>query len=507
MDKEKLKFTTTGNYTFSEINDDIGKVKINVMHQGYNPNGTFFEEESLTNNKESFNNKPICCYLELNSNGEVDFEEHNEEEKPCGVVPESNNYEVVEIEGTNWISVEGYIFKEYCPEEYELLKNGNKKISMEIKVLDGFQGKDNFYHVKKFQLLCITILGDDYAPAMGQNATIETFNLKMEDMINKFNLILEKAEQTFNLKNNNNNNNEGGKELKRKDIIAKFSTLEKVEGYSEIVNDNNLTDEELEKKLFSLSVSQLRNSLRESLSNEKIIKKYWDGEAYETNKYYLEDIIYDDSIAIAYSSEDYKYYGIPYTTSGDKTTLDFKKCKRYVREGWREYSDGETVIDNDIQAFANSIVEAGTKEIENVKNNFSVKDSEEYKALEQELNDVKVEFTDLQAENKKLSDENEELKQFKSDKEIKEKENELNQVVEEFSYLKESEGYKELVDNKMKFSKEELEREFKILAFDFNKLNNNKKKFSKEQKQYNFDNTEKQEPSNEKTNTAWDLLD
>ena len=99
------------------------------------------------------------------------------------------------------------------------------------------------------------------------------------------------------------------------------------------------------------------------------------------------------------------------------------------------------------------------------------------------------------------------MKQFKSDKEIKEKENELNQVVEEFSYLKESEGYKELVDNKMKFSKEELEREFKILAFDFNKSNNNKKKFSKEQKQYNFDNAEKQEPSNEKTNTAWDLLD
>ena len=55
MEKNKLKFTTTGNYTFSEINDDIGKVKINVMHQGYNPNGTFFEEESLTNNKESFN--------------------------------------------------------------------------------------------------------------------------------------------------------------------------------------------------------------------------------------------------------------------------------------------------------------------------------------------------------------------------------------------------------------------------------------------------------------------
>ena len=163
-------------YTFSELDNDTARVRINVFHNSYNPNGSFFEDESLENSQESFKNKPLCCAYQYNDENEIeDFKEHNEEEKPVGVIPETNNYSIEEIDELKWAVTDGIVFKEYCPEAYELLKDG-KKISMEIEVLEGFKGKDNFFHIKRFNLLCITILGDAWQPAMGENATIELFS-------------------------------------------------------------------------------------------------------------------------------------------------------------------------------------------------------------------------------------------------------------------------------------------------------------------------------------------
>jgi hypothetical protein len=175
---------------------------------------------------------------------------------------------------------------------------------MEIEVLDGYKGKDKFYHIKRFNLLCITVLGDNYSPAMGDNATIDLFdNTDSEKFALKFNEIINKA-NSIDVKST-----EGGNVMKRNDIIAKFSALEKVEGYSEIIGDEKLTDEALEAKLFSLSINQLNSFINEALSEKTIIKQYWDGESYETNKYYLEDIVVDEKIAIVWSTEDWKDYG------------------------------------------------------------------------------------------------------------------------------------------------------------------------------------------------------
>jgi hypothetical protein len=162
-------------YTFSELSNDLANVRINVYHNSYNPNGSFFEDDCFSNSSESFKNKPICASYVYDDEGNIeDFQEHNDDEKPIGVIPETNNYSNEEIDDFTWACVDGLIFKEYCPEAYELLKNG-KKISMEIEVLDGFKGNDKFYHIKQFNLLCVTVLGDDYEPAMGLDATIQLF--------------------------------------------------------------------------------------------------------------------------------------------------------------------------------------------------------------------------------------------------------------------------------------------------------------------------------------------
>ena len=48
-------------YTFTELSSDLARVRINVYHNSYNPNGSFFEDSCFTNSSESFKNKPICA--------------------------------------------------------------------------------------------------------------------------------------------------------------------------------------------------------------------------------------------------------------------------------------------------------------------------------------------------------------------------------------------------------------------------------------------------------------
>jgi hypothetical protein len=105
--------------------------------------------------------------------------------------------------------------------------------------------------------------------------------------------------------------------VKREEIISKFSALDKVEGYKTIIENTELSNEDLEKQLFALSQNQLNQFICDALCEQKIIKQYWDGESYETCKYYLVDTIPSENIAIVCECEDYDYYGIPYSLNGD----------------------------------------------------------------------------------------------------------------------------------------------------------------------------------------------
>lgn len=487
-------------YEFTEINSSLANVRINVFHEKQNPNGSYFEEESLTNNKEGFQNKPIVASYIRNEDGEIeDFQEHNEDESPIGVIPETNNYEISIIDELQWVSVDGLIFKDYCPEAYELLKQG-KKISMEIDVLDGFKGTDGFYHIKKFDLLCITCLGS-YTPAMGDNATITLFSIKdSNSFATKFSEIINKANDLA-IKYRKDD-----MRVKREEIIAKFSLLnENVQGYKEIVDNSNLTEEELEKQLFSLSQNQLKSYIREELNCKKTIKRYWDGESYESNQYYLEDVLSDDSTIIAYDTVDYKYYGIPYTVNGDKVSLDYNKCKRYVCGDWRPYNDGDVEPLNVVQQFSTDIIGQAKAEIEKTKESFNVKETEEYIALENDLNTIKANFTTLQSDKATLDSEVEELRKFKLEIEQKEQESIVDEVLEKYSELKDIEGYDKVIENKFNVSLDDLEKNLKVFAFDNNIIINKKQKFSvkpKEPTSIPVENNKTQYSSG-----AWDILD
>lgn len=257
MDKEiknlsmpisKMEFSDT-------INPSLSKCSIYVMHTGENLNGSSFSDESVFGAKDTLKNIPILASIKRDEDYDpIDFEGHEIEtriieksngdldwkivyiEKPIGVIPESNNYRVETLEnGEKWVVVDGYIWKEYGNGAYDLLKNDDKKVSMEISVADGYFDDNFMYHINKFNYLGVTVLGDNCPPAMGSNAVISLFK---QD---------ENAKEEYNKLLSEVNNLEGGSELQEdnNEIIIKTEQEEIKEIEIEFNQDENVEIEEI----------------------------------------------------------------------------------------------------------------------------------------------------------------------------------------------------------------------------------------------------------------------
>lgn len=219
---------------YSTSNKNLIKCTIYVMHTGENLNHSSFSEKAVLKAKESLKNVPILANVKHDENrNPTDFGGHDMDlhiiertngdceiktvyvEKPVGVIPETNNYRIETLKnGEKWVVVEGYIWKEYS-DSHELLTKSDKKVSMEISV-DGGYFDDNFmYHIEDYNYLGVTILGDDFPPAMGENATISLFN-KSEDFKVEYTKLLEEVK----------NFEEGGIEMKDNEELNVIETVE-----------------------------------------------------------------------------------------------------------------------------------------------------------------------------------------------------------------------------------------------------------------------------------------
>ena len=179
-----------------EGDSNLMKVKITVMHDGINYNGSKFTLQDMKRAEESVKNIPILGYVLRDTDGNLDdFDGHNMEtrikdsdkgfeietyylEKPIGVVPESCNPRYEEIDGLNHLIVDGYIWKSYSNGSYKLIENSSfKGVSMEIEVLDGnWNELENVYDITDYRYTGITILGDMVEPAMGDTCKIQKYS-------------------------------------------------------------------------------------------------------------------------------------------------------------------------------------------------------------------------------------------------------------------------------------------------------------------------------------------
>ena len=181
---------------YSLDDSNLMKVKITVMHDGINYNGSKFTLQDMKRAEESVKNIPILGYVLRDTDGNIDdFDGHNMEtrikdgdkgfemetyylEKPIGVVPESCNPRYEVIDGLNHLIVDGYIWKSYSNGSYKLIENSLfKGVSMEIEVLDGnWNELENVYDITDYRYTGITVLGDMLEPAMGDTCKIQKYS-------------------------------------------------------------------------------------------------------------------------------------------------------------------------------------------------------------------------------------------------------------------------------------------------------------------------------------------
>lgn len=385
---------------FSEGEEENPSVKMQIVHEGENPKRTSFTKEAIENAKNTIYDKPILAYVKYDENGEpLDFGEHEMIlvpkivngrktyeiryiEQPIGTF--SQNFDLSYEKGENgkeYLTATGTIWNRYCKDAYDLLKEGDKQVSMEINVLESEKDKDSgILNISNFEFLGVTILGDEYSPGIdGANATLEFARIKTEkDLINFLNDI----EQ----------NTKGDKNMHK-----------------------NITE-------FSLSNRAMALQIREQLNCRTIEKKYSWGETYQAREFYYVDTIPDDSIVIVEGNEGYKYFGIPYSIEEDTLTLDFDNKKEYISE-WREKKVGETAVftldEDDKKEMEkltfNAEVEKANQEAKTVINTFK----NDLENANEELKEVKEE---LGKANETVFALNEEIKEFKAKEEQIEKE-------------------------------------------------------------------------------------
>lgn len=440
--------------TFSKVKEsgNLEPVKITLMHSGLNSNKSDIPDDVVDGAKETISNIPILAYIKRDDDGEaIDFDQHNVItkivqtdsghdvkqfylERPIGVIPETNNYRIEEIDGMNHVVVDGYVWKTYSNEGYDLITDsGEKGVSMEIYVEDGSKNKrTGVYEITDYSYLGVTVLGDDVAPAMGDTCKLETYSSNEE-----FQFAMEEL------------NNEVKKYQMEVETVANTQTEPTVDPVVEptvepVVNTTEPTQAEPvqatepEQQNFSLSIENMSTNIRNTLRGMTCQKKYsWSDESYESQNYYLRTIIPSENVAILEdnSTNTYLSYGVPFSLEGDNIKLDFDSKNEYI-EVWRAKENGEQVF------------------------TFTEKKEDEDKIVVEKFSAMDGEITQLKTQIEEKDKEISELKAFKLEKDNEALAQEVNSVVAKFSVLEEDE-YKDLRDKA-------LNREIDINTFSIN---------------------------------------
>lgn len=176
-----------------------------IVSEGSNRNGTYFSLDAINNAFPTIANIPIICIYDG-----FDFKEHarnSYEEKNVqriGVVPESNQGEIVNIDNKNWQKINLIIWKSYSSGLVETIlqhnnKNGFTKISMEIDILQSHKRPDGLLEIDKYVYCAICLLGEKYTEAIpGANVNVLKFTKQEHNEdIKKLNMMY------FSLINNN----------------------------------------------------------------------------------------------------------------------------------------------------------------------------------------------------------------------------------------------------------------------------------------------------------------
>ena len=526
-----VKFEST-NETLENTN--FKKVKIYIMHTGENLNGSVFTVDSINKSIDTLSNIPILAYVVKEDSQNKDFAGHETDfdiftdedgvikvkeyylEQPIGVIPETNDYFMEEIDGETYLGCYGYIWKCYSNDAYDILEEDQEKeISMEILIRNCTYDRKGRCHINSFEFLGITCLGANVPGAMGDKCTINmSFSTDEENQeffksVDKLNKLLKcQREEGLSVENIENKvfaedevcpecgknpcecddmeddveenacgkkkcstedsddnacktkkcseddveeNACGGKKknnevedsedeaCKKKcstedsednacktkkcseDDVEENACGKKNKCEVEDSDDNacgkkknnEVEDSEdeacktkkcsVETEEFALSLNNTFRAIRRCLDSYTYeYTSFW-GDTYTCKKYYVEDLIPTESIAIVYDEEEGINYGIKYALDNDDVVLSIDDKKVYIQE-WRAKEAGFSKFECDDKSKAKEeifkAVGEELKELREFKANVEAQEAKaefdaEVKAVLSKFNFEEEEISDL----------------------------------------------------------------------------------------------------------------
>ena len=198
------------NYSLVDFSSDrFLKMRIKVMHSGLNLKNSFFGKEAIEKAKPTLANIPILAFVKKTDGMDnSDFAAHEFEIKivegelryvylgrPIGIIPETNNYEVIDENGQEYVVVDGYIWKAYANDALNIIQRDEvKQVSMEVSVND-YEWEESYINVKDYIYTGIAMLGEDVRPGMiGAQAEIINYSsTKITEMMQEMKKALEEG--------------------------------------------------------------------------------------------------------------------------------------------------------------------------------------------------------------------------------------------------------------------------------------------------------------------------
>lgn len=304
MGDTKIISSTPSIFNIDESFDDARfmKVRIAVMHSGKNRNKSYFSTDVIKDAQDSFKNVAILANVvyryDEDGNKVLDYSGHDfhiqddkindnnsrivYDEKVVGVVPESNNFEIIHDDQHDWDVpyVDALLYRDYGNYVCDILKSrgGKTDVSAEIYCPDIYYDvESNIIVVKKMIMSGITLLGQDKTPAMtGANASV--FSIESDSKNNQMIKIMKELKESFDhyIDIHVANSKEGGKDkVKFNELLTKYNvTAEDV-----TFETDGLSDEELEAKFveaFATSDGNNDNAEHENVIKCSVNKKEFD---------------------------------------------------------------------------------------------------------------------------------------------------------------------------------------------------------------------------------------
>lgn len=351
---------------FEAADDRFTKVKVWLMHLGTNLNNSAFEKSVVDKAIPTLQYIPIMGFVELNDDNEKDFSDHRyvitKDEKgirrkymgtPYGVIKSSddNNAHYEERlcedgETRTFLVTEGIIWNVLEDGAEIFHRDLVKSQSMELyeKSIDGYEDEDGIFHFTDFSFRAACVLGDDVTPAM-TGSTVEV-QFTLSDFVKNI----------------------------QSELNDKYTTFTKL---TEVVNEKTNGGVEI---MDNIDFTQTLLSQFEDISAQvRQHETYTDRWGYECARYYAVDV-QENEVIVVDAKNNYNYFGLSFTMSGDKAEIDFESAKR-KKLRYENYEEGSSI---------EGAFDFG-KHIEEIENNAFAK-LEEANARVSEAQDKVVEF-------------------------------------------------------------------------------------------------------------------